>query len=181
MHRILTEFQRKLLQKSLQEDLLPLHRLRAEIMLLTDEGNTQSEICQLLGCAQGTARHWMLIAQSGQAHTWKDNTIGRPRSIEQQHLDRLRELVSHSPKTFGYSFKRWTGQWLSKHLHKEFGIEVSGDHINRLLRQHGLSHRLKATNVDTVTQPSTEGRITIRDLQPSALLETVPELIHFTS
>jgi len=58
-------------------------------------------------------------------------------NVNDQYLERLKELVSHSPRDYGYPFQRWTAQWLSKHL-KEFGIEVSDRHINRLLKV-GLS------------------------------------------
>jgi transposase len=146
-YQILTPFQRKRLQKSLQDNLPALYRLRIEIMLLADEGKTQTQICKVLGCSQGMARHWILVAHSGQAHNWEDVQIGRPKSLNDAHIERLKELVSHNPKEFGYPFQRWTGQWLSKHLAKEFGVGVSDRHINRLLKQLGLSTRLS-----TVTQ-----------------------------
>jgi len=40
------------------------------------------------------------------------------------YLGRLKELVSHSPREYGYPFQRWTAQWLGKHLAKELGIKV---------------------------------------------------------
>ncbi len=48
--KYLTSFQRKLLQKSLQQDLSDKQRQRIQIMLLADEGKTQAQICQKLGC-----------------------------------------------------------------------------------------------------------------------------------
>jgi hypothetical protein len=67
--------------------------------------------------------------------------VGRPKTIDQTYLDRLKELVSHSPKVFGYGFSRWTAYWLRQHLLTELQIAVSERHINRLLRQMGLSTR----------------------------------------
>lgn len=169
--QLLTPFQRKLLQKSLEDDLLPQYSLRIKIMLLADEGKTQTQICQALECSQGTARHWILIARSGQAHNWHESPIGRPKNVNQQYLERMRELVSQSPKEFGYSFGRWTARWLSKQLAKEFGIEVSDRHINRLLKEMGLSTRPKLTTDKQATNQSNTGTsITIRDLQST--LET---------
>ncbi|NEO75521.1 helix-turn-helix domain-containing protein [Moorena sp. SIO4G3] len=149
--KYLTGFQRKLLQKSLRADLPQHYRQRIEIMLLADDGNSQIEICQTLGCCPATARHWILMARTGMAHNWQNNPIGRPKAVNQEHLERLKELVSQSPKEFGYPFRRWTANWLSKHLAQEFGIEVSDRHISRLLKQMGLSTKGKPRNPESNT------------------------------
>jgi transposase len=135
----LTPFQQKHLLKSLQTELRPEYRRRIEIMLLADEGQSQTQICKALGCCQETARYWIAVAQAGNAHRWNERLTGRPKIVNEKYCDRLKELVSHSPREYGYSFQRWTGQWLSKHLAKELGIKVSACHINRLLKQMGLS------------------------------------------
>ena len=168
--KFLTPFQRKLLQKSLQEDLPESYRQRIEIMLLADEGKTQAEICQTLGCCPATARHWMHVARAGMAHQWQDCPIGRPKAVNDQYLKRLKELVSHSPRDYGYPFQRWTGQWLSKHLAKELGIEVSDRNVNLLLKKMGLSTRPKSDSAPEITDlETTKGsRITIGDLQSSS-------------
>ncbi|MGK7873734.1 MAG: transposase [Xenococcaceae cyanobacterium] len=171
--QILTPFQRKLLQKSLQDDLPEQYRQRIEIMLLADEGKTQTQICQALGCSQATARHWIFMAHSGQAHKWQEQPIGRPKSVNEEYLERLQELVSQSPRAFDYSFQRWTAHWLSKHLAQEFGIEVTARHINRLLKQMGLSTRGKPSKTEENRSENSRGdaadtlsaRILIRDLQ----------------
>lgn len=166
----LTPFQRKLLQKSLQEDLPQSYRQRIEIMLLADEGKSQAEICQTLGCCPATARHWMHVARAGMAHQWQDCPIGRPKAVNDQYLERLKELVSHSPRDYGYPFQRWTGQWLSKHLAKELGIEVSDRNVNLLLKKMGLSTRPKSDSAPEITDSDStkSSRITICDLQSSS-------------
>ena len=165
-NKYLTSFQRKLLQKKLQEDLPDSYRQRIQIMLLASEGKSQAEICRALGCCPATVRHWMHIARSGLAHQWQDCPIGRPKAITQQYLTRLKELVKNSPRDYGYSFKRWTGSWLSKHLAKEFGVEVSGHHINRLKRQMGLSTPPQTSIAsDSDNQNANSNRILITDLK----------------
>ncbi|MDJ0582248.1 helix-turn-helix domain-containing protein [Crocosphaera sp.] len=139
----LTSFQRKILTKNLKENIEEKYRQRIEIMLLADEGKSQTEICQLLGCCQATARHWIMMAKNGQAHCWKKSKIGRPKKINEQYLNRLKELVNHSPRNYGYSFGKWTAEWLSKHLAKEFNIKVSDRYINHLLKKMGLSTKSK--------------------------------------
>ena len=102
----LTLFQRKLLEKSLQEDLTKSYRQRVQIMLLASEGKSQPEICEILGCCSATVRHWMHIARAGMAHQWQDCPIGRPKIVSDEYLERLRELLAHSPRDYGYSFRR---------------------------------------------------------------------------
>jgi transposase len=165
----LTPFQRKLLLKRMNTDLRVEYRRRIEIMLLADEGRSQSQICAELGCSQETARYWIAMAQAGNAHKWDEHPRGRPKNVNEDYLNRLKELVSNSPRDYGYPFQRWTAQWLSKHLAKEMGIEVSDRHINRLLKEMGLSTRKKQQEAQPIMNELDEqdSSITIGDL-PSA-------------
>ena len=166
----LTSFQRKLLLKDLQTDLRPEYRRRIEIMLLADQGQSQSQICTALNCSQETARYWICVAEVGQAHQWNDRPMGRPKAVNDNYLNRLRELLSQSPREYGYSFRQWTAQWLSQHLLKETGIEVSDRHINRLLKEMGLSTRQKSKpSQPTLDSPDPkDANISIRDLASSS-------------
>ncbi|WP_041565474.1 helix-turn-helix domain-containing protein [Nostoc punctiforme] len=168
--KYLTAFQRKLLLQNLQKSLVESYRQRIEIMLLADEGKTQRSICQTLGCCAATARHWTHIARSGMAHQWQDCPIGRPKAVNDQYLERLKELVNSSPRAHGYAFRRWTANWLGKHLAKEFGIEVSDRHIKRLLKQMGLSTLPKPSNVEQNSTEQVQGsKILICDLQSAGI------------
>ncbi len=163
----LTPFQRKLLLKSLQTDLRPEYCRRIEIMLLADTGQSQAQICKALGCSPEMARYWIVMAQTGQAHHWNDHPMGRPKTVNEQYLARLRELVSHNPREYGYPFQRWTAQWLGKHLAKELGIKVSDCHINRLLKEMGLSTRQRRESAHLGTDGTKDSNIIIGDLQSS--------------
>ncbi|PSB41698.1 hypothetical protein C7B80_29905 [Cyanosarcina cf. burmensis CCALA 770] len=165
----LTPFQRKLLLKNQETDLRPEYRRRIAIMLLADAGRSQTQICEALGCSQETARYWIGMAKSGQAHQWSDRPMGRPKAVNEQYLERLKELVSNSPREYGYPFQRWTAQWLSKHLAKEFGIKVSNYHITRLLKSMGLSTRARRENEKKVTGNTQSSSIAIGDLQSNSM------------
>lgn len=166
----LTPFQRKLLEKSLQENLSKSYRQRVQIMLLASEGKSQTEICQLLGCCSATVRHWMHIARAGMAHQWQDCPIGRPKTVSDEYVERLKELLTHSPRDYGYSFRRWTVNWLTKQLAKDFGVEVSDRSIKRLLKQMGLSTVPKPSNTDkNANESASNSKILIRDLECSKI------------
>lgn len=149
--------------EALPENLEPIHRRRLEIAIRTHLGQSQAEICSALGCSKDTARHWMTIAKTEGLNSWYSKPVGRPKRVDDAYKQRLRELVTSSPQQHGYAFKRWTAGWLGKHLAKEMGIEVSDRHVNRLLKQMGLSTR-KSTSDDGY-QPEIKGQsIVIKDL-----------------
>jgi transposase len=132
----LTDSQLQALEAALKEDLAPEYRQRIEIMLLTDAGRTQAQICRQVGCSPLTARHWMMMAKTSQAHLWQEQPIGRPKIVSDRYYQRLLEVVQTSPQEFGYGFSRWTGEWLSKHLYGELEIKVSARHVNRMLKDY---------------------------------------------
>ncbi|BAZ54047.1 hypothetical protein NIES4103_67320 [Nostoc sp. NIES-4103] len=179
--QLLTSFQRKLLLKNLEEDLTEIYRQRIQIMLLADEGKSQIEICRTVKCCPATARHWIHIARTGLAHQWQSSPIGRPKAVNEEYLERLQELVSKDPRDYGYSFRRWTANWLSKHLAKELGVKVSDGHIKRLLKQMGLSTRTKLTNIpENLHQQPNNSQISIGDLKAETLAYENGKLpIHF--
>ncbi|MBH8552917.1 helix-turn-helix domain-containing protein [Nostocaceae cyanobacterium CENA357] len=163
----LTPFQKKILLKNVQANLQPEYRRRIEIMLLADQGKSPTQICKILGCSYHMARYWSGLAKAGLAHQWQEQQIGRPKSVNEQYLERLKELVSHSPREYGYPFKNWTAQWLSKHLASEIGIEITDRHISRLLKQMGLSTRQTNNNLKQKTDDNQDFEIMIDDLQLS--------------
>ncbi|MCT7988991.1 helix-turn-helix domain-containing protein [Laspinema olomoucense] len=175
--KLLTIFQRNYLEKKLEQGLSDAYSKRIKIMLLADEGKTQTQICQELGCSQSTARHWIAVAKSGQAHQWNNNAIGKPQAVSKEYLQRLRELVNQSPREvkvphrdFTYSASRWTAKKLSEHLSAELGIKISDRHINRLLKQMGLSTRTQSNNLEKddsqklETKNYSKSGIVIRDI-----------------
>ncbi|MEC4814624.1 MAG: helix-turn-helix domain-containing protein [Scytonema sp. PMC 1069.18] len=163
--QFLTPFQRKVLLKKLHANLQPEYRRRIEIMLLADQGKSQSKICEILGCSKEMARYWSTVAKAGLAHKWEEQPKGRPKTVNDEYIERLRELVNHSPREYGYGFDSWTAQWLSKQLVQELGIEISDRHINRLLKQMGLSKKQKSSSQKQPTNQSQSTTITINDLQ----------------
>lgn len=169
--RLLTPFQKSLLLKNLQTDLRPQYRQRIEIMLLADRGKSQAEICAELGCSKDTARYWITMAQTGLAHKWKEISVGRPKKIDEEYLQRLKELVTSNPSNYGYSFQTWTAEYLSKHLENEFGIKLSARHINRLLKKMGLSKRERRFQKNNHHLEREEVKIVIRNLPSSVSSE----------
>jgi len=164
--QLLSALQRRLLESHLGRDLRPEYRRRLQIMLMADSGQSYSEIASALDCSNETARHWIARLKAGQVNLWQELPIGRPKKVNQEYLDRLRELVTRSPREFGYGFRHWTARWLSRHLTKEFAIEISDRHINRLLKKMNLSTKFNNSSQLKMKsiQPVNNFKINIDDL-----------------
>jgi transposase len=105
-----------------------------------------------------------LKAQSGTAHQWQEHPRGRPSVIKAEHLDRLKELVNINPRQLGERFDEWTGYSLSRRLEREFGIKVTKNHINRLLKQYDLALSNITNSEDRLSINRVKRRILIQDL-----------------
>lgn len=174
----ITDLLVQILPEDLPTELNPIHRRRLEIVIRTHMGQSQAEICSALGCSKDTARHWMTIAKTEGLSNWYSNSLGRPKRVNEEYMERLRELVRTSPKEHGYSFSRWTAGWLNRHLAKELGIEISDRHVNRLLKQMGLSTRNgeqadQAENLEEANLVLKGQIITIEDLNPSLISKII--------
>jgi transposase len=161
----LTPLQRQMLRENVMKDLPNSHRQRLEIMLLTDNGKTQAEICRILGCSTATASRWIQLTKSGLAHKYLDCPVGRPKIVTDEYIESLQGLLKQSPKKYGYSFKAWTISSLCKHLATEVGIEISESHLKRVMRDLGLSTRSKAQS-EKYTQSGTNIFITDLNCSP---------------
>lgn len=165
----ITELLAQILRQDLPENLETINRRRVEIVIRTQMGQSQTEICSALGCSKDTARHWMTIAKTQGFSNWYEHSIGRPKKVDDHYMQRLQDLVKSNPKEYGYSFSRWTARLLSKHLAQELGIEISDRHVNRLLKQMGLSTRNPHQSGETAKSAQYEKstRIKIDDLNPA--------------
>ncbi|MBD2165339.1 helix-turn-helix domain-containing protein [Calothrix membranacea FACHB-236] len=145
-NKFLKPFPRKVSPKNLPVDLQPESRHQLEMMLLADSNKSHKHICNIFNSAQEMARYGMAVAEIGLAHKLNKRPIGRPKTVNHQYLERLKELVSANPRDRGYAFGSWTASSLNKHLHQELGIKISDRHINRLLKHMGLSTKQKSSS-----------------------------------
>jgi transposase len=163
----LTDFQRKQLQKALENSSLSeRNKTRVQIMLLFDSGKSQKQICTMLQCSASMARLWVHVVREGQAHRWQDFCQdGRPVQVTKDYCDRLKDLITHhTPKDFGFAFSKWTAKALQKQLEKELNITISDRHINRLRREITRMTNLQEKELKPISAPS---KLMIRDLAPS--------------
>jgi hypothetical protein len=117
------------------QDISEINRRRIEIILLANEGKSQSEICKALNCTPATVNRWITVAKSEQLDQLLSNNRGCPHKVDKFYLERLKQLLNKSPYDFGYHFQQWSGEILARHLEKELGIKISKHHVNRLRKK----------------------------------------------
>ncbi len=163
----LTIPQRRSLEHHLKESRSVQIQQRIQIMLMADRGKSTAEICEELGCALVTAEYWANAVKAGEIDLWQSKPIGRPRKTDRNYIEQLQQLLSSSPRQYGYPFERWTIDWLRKHLAQTSGIVVSSRHLKRLLKELGLS-TCKKSPTNRLRQIKTKS-IVVKDLAPSSI------------
>lgn len=137
----LTKEQVKRLKKELKESKLPHVRERVLILLLQNDGKTQQEIADFVGCSLRTVAYWC-------SHGDPDNlqSLHNKREEESQrkatkeYIDLLLETVEKSPEELGYEFGKWTAERLAVYLETKTEIRLSGSQVRRILKRKKYSY-----------------------------------------
>lgn len=137
----LTSEQIKRLQKALRESEQPHMRERILILLLQNEGRTQREIAQFLGCSPRTVAHWCLHDDPDQLESLHNKREQEHyRKATPEYIQLLLETIDQAPEAFGYDFGRWTGERLATYLAEKTGIILSGSQVRRILQRKKFSY-----------------------------------------
>ena len=132
----LTKEQKKAMRKAMREDECPHFREHILIMLLANDGKTQSQIADFIGCSLRTVSHWFTHGDPENLESFRDGRgQGNNQKATPDYIDLLIEIVEKEPTELGYEFGRWTAQRLSEHLAKETGITLSSGQVKRLLKK----------------------------------------------
>jgi transposase len=135
----LTSEQKKNLQKAIKEDTCPHFREHVLIMLLANDGKTQRQIADFIGCSLRTVNDWFNQADPDDLESFRDRrSQGNYKKVNPEYIERLDKLVEQEPSTLGYEFGRWTCQRLAEHLEKETGILLSGQQVKRILKKKDI-------------------------------------------
>ena len=132
----LSKEQQKTLRKALKEDSCPHFREHILITLLANDGKTQQQISNFLGCSLRTVNYWVIHGDPGNLESFRDGRgVGNHKKVTPEYINLLLEVVEKEPTELGYEFGRWTAQRLSEHLAKETEIVLSSGQVKRLLKK----------------------------------------------
>jgi len=112
-------------------------RERILIFLLLNDGKTQQETADFLGCSLRTVAYWFKHGDPSNLETFQDGrSKGNYKKVTPEYIKLLLELIDKDPKEFGYEFGRWTAARLAEHLEKETKIRLSSSQIRKILKKN---------------------------------------------
>ena len=128
--------EKKNLQKALKEEERAEVRERILMFLLLNDGKTQREIADFIGCSLKTVAPWCVHGDPNNLESLEDGRKnGNHKKATEEYINLLLKIVDEDPKELGYEFGRWTAARLAEHLEKETGIKLSGSQVRRILRR----------------------------------------------
>lgn len=128
--------QKEKLQKALKEEENAEIRERILILLLLNDGKTQAEIADFLGCGLKKVSYWCVHGDPENLETLKDKRMkGNHVKATEEYIKLLLKIVEKEPKELGYEFGRWTAKRLATYLEQETGISLSSSQVRRILEK----------------------------------------------
>lgn len=128
--------QRQKLQKALKQEENGDIRERILILLLLNDGKTQKEIAEFIGCSKNKVCFWCVHGDPDHLESLKDDRMkGNHHKVTQEYIEILLETIEKEPFELGYEFGRWSTQRLATYLEEVTGIKLSGSQVRRILEK----------------------------------------------
>ena len=132
---------------------------RALMILMNDEGKTAPQIADILKRHPHTVRDQIkAYKENGIKGLERDYSPGRPSNLREKAVEKVKELIEHSPKEYGYSQNIWKKDLLVEQFKKETGEDISNRTMNRALNEAGYSYKTPQKTVPEKA-PSKEEKI----------------------
>ena len=115
---------------------------RAQAVLYKAQGMSSAQIARLLGVHLRTVQRWVARYKERGVAGFKDKPRpGRKPKVTKEARKKLLEAALKSPRLFGFLKNNWSLEMLRLYLKKETGIEISDEHVRRLLKKHGVVYK----------------------------------------
>ena len=129
------------LQQALKENELAHVRERILIILLQNNGRTQKEVSDFLGCSPRTVAYWCMHGDPDNLESLHNKReYEHYRKATTEYIELLLKTVEQSPSVLGYEFGRWTAERLATYLTEKTGIELSSSQVRRILKRKKYSY-----------------------------------------
>lgn len=124
------------LQKTLKKEENGDIRERILMLLLLNDGKTQAQIADFLGCSINKVSYWCIHGDPDKLESLKDERMkGNHTKVTDKYIEILLETIDKEPEELGYEFGRWTAQRLATYLASVTGIQLSGSQVRRILEK----------------------------------------------
>ena len=105
--------------------------------MLLNDGKTQAQISEFLGCSLRTVSYWCIHGDANNLDSLKDKRMkGNYRKATDEYIKILLETIDKDPQEMGYEFGRWTAKRLATYLAEQTGIELSGSQVANILKKN---------------------------------------------
>jgi transposase len=166
------------LQKELKQSELAHVRERILILLLQNDGKTQQEIAQFLGCSPRTVAYWCVHGDPDQLESLHNKREQESyRKATPEYIELLLETIERTPEDLGYEFGRWTGERLATYLLEQTGIQLSGSQIRRILKRKKYSYIWAKYSLEDLQNPKDRAEFKEKLARYLAIAKEEPE--HF--
>jgi transposase len=141
INNFLSPKQKKDLQQALKEDECPHFREHILITLLLNDGKTQQEVAEFIGCSLRTVNYCWVHGNPDDLDSYRDQREkGNHQKATKEYIELLLDVIEKDPSEFGYEFGRWTMQRLATHLAEKTGIILSSSQVRRILKRKKYSY-----------------------------------------
>lgn len=143
----LNETERQELQQLVNRHSTPQQiALRAEIILLADQGHNHRQIARSLNISRDMARlwreRWLSLSEKGISVVGRLQDVERPGAPARFSLEQILQLFAiacEKPQTYERAISHWTSRELSDEMVKQGIVEsISPRHVGRLLEEASL-------------------------------------------
>lgn len=166
------------LQTALKESELSHVRERILILLLQNDGKTQQEIAQFIGCSQRTVAYWCMHGNPDKLESLHNKREQESyRKATPEYLKLLLLTVEKEPSELGYEFGRWTGERLATYLAEQTGIQLSGSQVRRILKRKKYSYIWAKYSLEDKQNPESRAEYTEKLTRYLAINKENPECL----
>lgn len=146
--------QKEKLQKALKTEQNAEIRERILILLLLNDGKTQPEIAEFIGCSKNTVVYWCVHGDPDKLESFKDKRMrGNNQKATEEYQKILLETIEKDPQTLGYEFGRWSAQRLATYLEEQTGIKLSGSQVRRILEKKKYAYLWAKSSLEFKQNP----------------------------
>ncbi len=112
-----------------------MRRLKAWEMY--QNGISQVEIARELGVTRGAVSQWMKTAreEGGPNALVRKAATGRPSRISPEDLEKLSQMLTDSPRDYGFEADRWSNARVADLIAQKFSVTYHPVHVARLLKK----------------------------------------------
>jgi transposase len=116
------------------------HRLHA--LLMVAQGRKCTEVAELFGDSKRTVQYWVQrFEEEGFAGLYDAERPGRPRRLNEEHLQEIGKVLRGTPREVGLRGHIWDGKTLSAYILKRYGISLGVRQCQRMFSQLGFRLR----------------------------------------